>query len=235
MSWFKPLLAAAFGSLMIAVPGVNAAVTIPLVNGSFEDVDQKRRWDVHSEIHGWFTLSGTGIEIQSDGVARTQTPFGKRWVELDSHNKGRTSDSFTNSAMGQVVSLDPGDYSLTFHYKPRTNKERNDNGILSSIFGWDATNGVPLGTALAELHIIDQTRRNHGGWAEYNLAFTTPALGDYLIRFEATGRQNSLGGFIDNVALARTVPEPSTWLMMLAGFALVGTVLARRANQVSQS
>ncbi len=58
---------------------------------------------------------------------------------------------------------------------------------------------------------------------------STAAFGG--IRFNSTGNSFEL----DNVSFQGAVPEPSTWLMLLAGFGLVGGALRRRKPQTQLS
>lgn len=118
-----------------------AAQATLISNGSFEanDVDSinnngRASWEVFEVIDGWTTVSGAGIEIQTnDTLKKIDTPFGDQYVELDSHNVFGTGAD-TNSLMMQTINgLTVGSYyELSYFYMPRTSKA-NDNGI--NVFG----------------------------------------------------------------------------------------------------
>lgn len=49
-----------------------------------------------------------------------------------------------------------------------------------------------------------------------------------VLSFQDSGPAGNEGNLLDNVVLS-AVPEPSTWALMIAGFAVVGFGLRRRA------
>ncbi|MBB5686620.1 PEPxxWA-CTERM sorting domain-containing protein [Sphingobium boeckii] len=51
------------------------------------------------------------------------------------------------------------------------------------------------------------------------------------IVFRASGTDDTLGGYIDNINLT-AVPEPGTWALLFTGFLAIGSVLRRRRNDV---
>ena len=56
-----------------------------VTNGSFEDTEQAPgTWSVYSDINGWSTTRGSGIEIGNNVVGTAQD--GVNFVELDSNN-----------------------------------------------------------------------------------------------------------------------------------------------------
>ena len=200
-----------------------SAQALPLlVNGDFEGVSQEvgeifgtpldslNRWDVYDGIPGWTTTEGAGIEIQTSGVV-TQAHSGRFYIELDSHPHGPDS----NSAMTQWVELAQGIHTLSFYYQPRTSRE-DDNGI-EVLF-----DGASVGSA-------DGVRTAGTDWVRYSFALDVEAAGEHSITFRAFGKANTLGGFIDTVALEpppiTQVPEPGTATLMglgLAGLAVSG-------------
>ncbi len=175
-------------------------------------------WSVWDKLPGWQTLYGPGIEVEKSGVVTT-AQSGNHYLELDSH---MAQD--TNSAMYQTVALSEGDYALSFWYFARTNNGQDDNGIFAGIdFFKDSTIDY-----FAYTEANSTKMAMDGKWKEYTLDFSIAAAGDYNVTFGAFGKDNSLGGFIDNVSLVQN-PEPST--MILFGFGLLGLArLTRRSH-----
>lgn len=154
---------------------------------------------------GWLATGGDGIEIQNNAAG---LPFSSpNLVELDSNN---------NSQMSRM--LDAGNYTLTWYYSPRPNQPASTNPIVVSLdsLGMLFTNS---GTGVANT-----------SWMQYSSTFTLTSA--TMLRFTATGTNDSLGGYLDDIRLVGTaVPEPSTWAMLIFGFGLVGFVSRRRRSE----
>jgi hypothetical protein len=178
-----------------------------ITNGSFEDcgVACPASWAVFASIPGWTTVSGPGIEIQSNGTLPGVTAHdGLRYVELD---------SYSNSAMAQTIAgLTGGSYNLSFYYRPRTTVP-GDNGIRANVNGLDLL-PAPDGVAPADWTLFSYTFL-HGG-------------GNLVVTFAAFGLDNSVGGLIDSVSL-RSVPEPGA--LLLLGAALIGVATRVRGRR----
>ena len=191
-------------ALLLAAP---ASASI-LTNGDFELLDGTignvhgrplnglgtGQWDVYDGIPGWVKGDGdAGIEIQRNTVVSAFSP--DHYVELDSH-----PGPGSNSSMKQSVTLEAGQYELSFYYRPRTNTQ-NDNGITASAndgFGSLSVNTV---------------KNQQNDWERFAFRFNVDADDTPVdIVFEATGIENTLGGFIDNVAL-HAVPEATTFVV----------------------
>jgi len=212
-------------SAVILVAGLAMQAQANLItNGSFEtpDLDSVNNnggssWEVFSTINGWTTEAGTGIEIQKSGTV-VNAYEGDQYVELDSHNFGLTGDSGSNSFMVQALNqLTVGEtYALSFWYQPRTNRT-DDNGI--NVYWGDSTLDLVM--------FADGQRNTSGGWQNFTTMLV--ATGEQMnLGFEAFGKQNTLGGFLDAVSLVE-VPEPSTFGLLALG--LIGLTAARRAKQ----
>jgi hypothetical protein len=223
----KVLICLGVSAILFSFLGVAEANLI--TDGDFETVDGRTgiirglaldslgpgaTWDVYSALPdgaggtSWYG-SNAGIEVQRNTVVIAHS--GSHYVELDSHD-GLGS---TNSSMSQDITFDKsGVYDLSFWYYPRSTAE-NDN-IIDVFFGGSflaAVNGVNTPTTDWELF--------------------TFCLGDILagttqtLTFTASGLDNRLGGFLDDISVdAAPVPEPAT--MLLLGTGLVGLAGFRR-------
>jgi hypothetical protein len=198
-------------------PSAQAATNF-VMNGSFEQngLRPNQKWGVFQNVNpGWYTIDGAGIEIQRSGTV-VNAQEGNFYVELDSHNFAGPKNDGSNTLMGQTLSgLGAGSYQLSFYYHARTNNIESDNGIRAAIGG--------------EELLVDTRRNQPGGnaWQNYTLDFVLQTAGDVELTFGAFGLENTLGGFVDNVSVV-AIPEPTTWLMMLSGFCLIGFQVKRR-------
>ncbi|WP_434054944.1 MAG: hypothetical protein RDA78_08780 [Roseibium sp.] len=222
----KALAIASFaGAALLAAGSANAMI----VNGDFEDTSYNptglvnnntlanlattgSSWDVFSEISGWKTTAGAGIEVQTNRtLGSIDAHSGQHYIELDSHPRPNS-----NSTMSQDVTLGVGKYELSFWYSPRNN-DASSNGIEYSVSGLllDSVTG-PGASPLTAV----------GAWTLITALFHVETAGDYTLSFAATGKQNTLGGFVDTVNIT-AVPIPAAGLLLPAGLGLL-TFAARR-------
>ncbi len=199
------MTAVALGLLLTAPASAATIVT----NGSFEDgalALNGSGWNVFNSVIGWNTISGSGIEIQTNPtLGQIDAQEGNRYVELDSNN---------NSAMRQVVNLSAGDYLLSFWYAPRVGNPGTD-GISFSIAN-------AIGSIATSLNPID-------GWTLVTAAFST-AGGALNLDFAATGKSESLGGLVDNISIAPApVPVPAAGLMLVGALGGLAALRRRKA------
>ena len=174
--------------------------------------NKKRAWDVFFRLPGWETTYGNGIELQKNIVTRSQN--GSHHIELDSHPRGASNAVMTQTLKSLIVGAD---YQLDFYYKPRTRK-KNDNGI--NVFWYDSA--IDFNFDMKAVLVADSTRRLTPNWALQSVLFTAQAQSMNL-SFASFGKQNTLGGLIDNVSLQQVtpVPEPSTYIIFLMAIALL--------------
>ncbi len=186
-------------------------------NSDLQSYENKRKaWDIFQSVPGWVTSFGNGIELQKNVVTKSQD--GQHHVELDSHQHGAS-----NAVMTQTVdSLTIGaDYLLEFYYKPRTNR-KNDNGI--NVFWYDAAQDFNID--MSALYVADGTKKDTPNWALQTVMFTATAESMDL-SFGSFGKQNTLGGLVDNVSLV-AVPEPSVLPLFAIG---LGMIFLRRRKR----
>lgn len=191
----------------VAVTGPIDSASANLVqNGTFEaPVVASGTYSIFLSIPGWATAFGPGIEIQNHVAG---SPFeGRQFVELDSN---------ANSGMYQDLATVAGEsYLLSFAHSPRPGVNANSNGI--DVF-WGGS--VVTNLALSGVGLPDTLWKVYS----FNLVATSSTT---RLQFNASGLSESLGGYIDAVAVA-PVPEPTT--IVPAMIALVGGAgfMARR-------
>lgn len=214
MNWSHTLKITA-ASLVLAASGAANANLIS--NGSFENNPLgSGSWSVYSGLPSWNVYQGAGIEVQRSGTV-VDAQDGNYYVELDSH--GDNSNTFiTQQVNGLTVG---GDYNLSFFYQARTDNGMNDNGI-------DVYWGGPTEDDVDLIFGIENKKASEmNGWEQYILTLQATAE-TMFVGFNADGKENTLGGFIDNVTLTQA-PEPST--LALLGLGLVAFGIRRKATK----
>ena len=172
----------------VTVNAVTATTPNLVTNGSFEDNSiRDRGWGVVDQVEGWTTANGEGIEIQRN-VAGSASD-GESKVELDSHDHGGEALG-SNSGMQQDIATEAGrTYQFSFDYSPRPNVAQASN-VIEVYF-----NGEMIDTIAAEGKGLSNTQ-----WERFS--YSVVAEGDSSrIEFRAAGTEDSLGGYLDNVAL----------------------------------
>lgn len=220
------------------------ATAATLINGDFESVSNPSEvglvhgrqlstlantgsgWDVYDTLPGWETTVNNnnamtaGIEIQTNRtLGSIDAHSGQHYVELDSHPNS-TNGNIANSSMLQELTLDAGSYLLSFYYSPRTNTPAT-NGIRYKVLGsvGDA-DGFVTGPSVAP-NVVGQ-------WHRVEMLFDIASnQTDVDLIFSAGGTQDTLGGFIDTVAIA-AVPLPAGGLLLITGLGALGFARRRK-------
>lgn len=229
MTRLHTILAASAAALSLSIGAVHGAT---LVNGGFEqdagtaqDGDQFSNLaggsdggssSVFTTLPGWSTVSGAGIEIQTNTtVGQIDAHGGSHYVELDSHN---------NSSMQQTINLLKGVYTLSFFYSPRTG-DAATNTIDFSVARAFGDLGKILSSAISGPSQALMTQV--GKWTEITATFKVKKAGNYTLLFAASGTNDSYGGYIDDVSLTPApVPLPAGGLLLIS--ALGGLAALRR-------
>jgi hypothetical protein len=203
---FFPMHKLLLAALLAASFGARADTNL-VTNGSFEEQLQAAgSWNVYTALDGWSTVSGSGIELRNALVGTAYA--GSNFIELDSND---------NSAMAQTLTTVAGaQYALSFAYSARPGVAADSNPIEVL---W---NGASVTTVSA-----DGSGFSDNVWSLYSVALT--GTGSDTLSFRAIGTSDGLGGALDSVAVI-AVAEPSTWMTMIAGFAVIGLALGRRRS-----
>ena len=111
------------GIFLLVLLGGSSAVFAEsdlVTNGSFESPDVPTgSYQIFSNIPGWVTTVGNGIEIQDHVAGDPSEDSGNQFVELDSSG---------NSGMKQTLGTETGKkYLLSFIYSPRPHISENSN------------------------------------------------------------------------------------------------------------
>jgi len=158
-----------------------------VVNGSFEEPALNyRKWKVYSEVDGWKTSSGAGVEIQNHAAGN---PYrGAQLIELASHN--------ASSIYQDINTVPNGRYTLKLAFSPRPSEQDNRIEIL-----W---NGASVG-------IIDGNGKGISGtqWKTYAFDVVATGLSSRLELADRSGGRSSYGGYIDNVSLVYQDQAPA--------------------------
>ncbi len=205
------VLLAATAMLGFAAP---VAATELIVNGGFENTGFGGTGTYYNigtggdnavpGDFGW-NVSVNNVDIIANGVyAPTLTGGGSYNLDLVGYGSTGRITQLLNTTLGKT-------YTVTLSY--------SSNGGLNGNTADVSFDGSSLGTLVGT-----------GSWQTFTTAFVgTGALAAFDIT-ETVGGGNA-GVLLDNISVT-AVPEPATWGLMLAGFALVG-VAARRKTAVT--
>jgi len=183
-----------------------------LVFGSTTDSPSSDRWAntnyylINSVVNGW-TFSGT-----TPLLAAQTTPAG------DLTGDGALLLNEPSGVATNIVGLVVGqqyDISLLLSGDNRPGQ--------SYVFN------ISIGTNFWSTPGVDGTPGSNPGTLEHYL-FTATAASETLMLYQSSQTQAS--PMVDNISIA-AVPEPSTWAMMILGFAGVGFMAYRRQNKMS--
>ena len=201
------LIAGALVASALALPGTAGAAT--LMNDSFEN-----------GLTGWQAAPGALVSVVStfsnEGTDSTYSPVeGKNFSVLQAGASG------VATGLTQFFSMDAGEtikFAVAFvgdDFLPF-----NDSAFLS-IFSFQNN----INTVLFNASINSAGDFTATPWTF--VSFTADVAGQYSVNASI---KNALDGNGDSFLLVDAVPEPSTWLMMLFGFAAVGYSMRRKQN-----
>lgn len=211
-------LALTVAAALLAATSANA---VTLINGSFEDGAAIGAGGFETLTTG-DTTSITGWEVLSDGVDY----IGSYWVASDG-TRSLDLSALTSGGIRQSISgFETGKtYTVSFDVSANFAGGNDTKDFVMSVTG-----GVPY---------MDSYTRTAANTAE-NMLWQT-----YTYTFTATGEvqdiqfrsleNNASGIALDNVSISLVpsiVPEPAAWVLLIAGFGMVGVALrGRRAGK----
>lgn len=210
-------------AMSACVFGASTASAAIVTNGSFEDPGQNAgQWAVYDDITGWDKFGDTaGIEIQTDPAGGISTPYGFNKVELDSDYGANT-----NSGMYQQVVLGVGAHEFSFAYVGRVSDNAGDtNRINYDLEKGGVSNGTTVVNDIVFSNYISTPTGT--GWDTIVVLFDVLTAGTYTLEFWASGAEDTLGGYIDNVQIS-AVPLPPAVLLFGAAMMGLGWVSRRR-------
>lgn len=87
------------------------------------------------------------------------------------------------------------------------------------------------GAGISSFGTYAQSLVRNRPFAGYMLSFIPTSSGALRLQFAGRGPNDSAGPVLDNVLVTgQVVPEPANWLMLIAGFGLVGLASRRRRS-----
>jgi hypothetical protein len=233
----RSVVAAASLAAVIVAGTVPAHAVNLVTNGSFEVYPSlntrtegpgwtpgpnNNGWAVFGAIAGW-TTSGKGIELQYGNIAGSTAQHGDIKVELDSH-PGPNS----NSAIQQALTLGKGRYELSFWYKPRETDSSTDPDINTNTIRFGVTEN---GNSVLDDYVLGSKPANPlpNNWLKVTSLFTILSSNNLntVLKFAADGKDETLGGLIDNVSLT-AIPLPPAALLLGGGLLGLGYLSRRR-------
>ena len=227
------ILTALAAAAVMAMPA--SAVTI-----FSQNFDSAPRANNTTNVPG-FTVTG-GVDIISNGTAGVLCAgAARRRLDLvGSPNVGSiTSDPIAFNA-GRVitdsfaVSGNPraGTPADIFNFALGFTDPENI-AVFTLISGFQGSYGS-TGPGISTMGTYTESLVRNRPFVSYALSFVPTSAGSLLLTFGGAGPNDSAGPILDNVLVgSQVVPEPSTWLMLLAGFGMVGLAARRRRSSVA--
>lgn len=206
---FRILAAGLIAGLAISTTASAAIVN----NGSFEDgANGLTGWSFSGPGTG--TTPGIGITVITTGGSNS-TGYGDNVTNRDGTHAAFFVDDNAVQSLSQWVTLDAGTYTLSFALWATQSGANNPFSFsLGSTYSASLNNTqVPVDT-----------------WTDYSYTFFVANAGQYDLSFNFnSGQTPAKDVLLDAVSIA-AVPEPSTWAMMILGFAGVGFMAYRRRS-----
>jgi PEP-CTERM motif len=206
---------AACAVLFAGVVGAHAASATVVLYDNFNSDTQMLNWTGDSVFTSVAYPNAAGNVASTDLIGTgfyNFYPGNGNYVDLD----GTTG--YGNAPYAGVVqskaSFGPGEYTLSFD------------------LGGNAR-GAPAQTTVVDVggrQVASITLDSNDPFKLYTFNFKTTAAGP--LTFYELGPSDQQGNVLDNVTLA-SVPEPSTWAMLILGVAMIGFAARRRTGAMA--
>jgi PEP-CTERM motif len=151
---------------------------------------------------GSYSLTQSFSLGSAENVTVTFDLFANDWADLTA--PGRDFNTVTPTQNAEVDILTGGANPFT-----------DGPGIVATLYGPGADNFAD----------------NPNPWTDYSSTLSLGA-GTYEIRFAETDNQGFFNMGVDNVSVSMAIPEPSTWCMVVIGFAAFGLIGWKRTRKV---
>lgn len=227
------ILTALAAAAVMAMPA--SAVTI-----FSQNYDSAPRANNTTNVPG-FTVTG-GVDIISNGTAGVLCAgaAGRCLDLVGSPNVGSITSTPINFNAGRLI-------TVSFHLSgnPRAGTpadifnfalgftDPENIAVFTLISGFQGSYGS-TGPGISTMGTYTESLVRNRPFVSYALSCVPTSAGSLLLTFGGAGPNDSAGPILDNVLVgSQVVPEPSTWLMLLAGFGMVGLAARRRRSSVA--
>jgi hypothetical protein len=160
-----------------------------------------------------WTVTAGSVDVIGTGGPYDYYPGNGNYVDLNGSND-------QNGQLTSKTVFGAGSYTLTFLL----------GGSTGGAGGVDLPNPKTTTITLGSFS-TSITLAPDAGLTSQSFTFST--TGGDLVFTSLPGGNPNVGNILDNVQVASAVPEPSTWLMMLMGFACIALVTYRRTRKLS--
>ena len=227
------ILTALAAAAVMAMPA--SAVTI-----FSQNFDSAPRANNTTNVPG-FTVTG-GVDIISNGTAGVLCAgaAGRCLDLVGSPNVGSITSNPIAFNAGRVITV-----SFAVSGNPRAGTpadifnfalgftDPENIAVFTLISGFQGSYGS-TGPGISTMGTYTESLVRNRPFVSYALSFVPTSAGSLLLTFGGAGPNESAGPILDNVLVgSQVVPEPSTWLMLLAGFGMVGLAARRRRSSVA--